>query len=112
MVVGVSHIIKKLYERVPASGRLRTTAVENSVLIQTRFEAETEWLEVTKGALWLGHCMRQPVRGNWPHVLARARVPDPLCSVSFLPTVPSLPAFPSAEACQSLPPRSVSVLCS
>lgn len=85
MVAGVYHIIKKLYERVPALG----TAVEDGVLIQMRFEAETEWLEMTKGALWLGHCMRQPVRGNWSHVLGglKSRIHCVLCH--FFSTVPS-----------------------
>lgn len=33
------------------------------MLVKERFEAETVWLEMTKSALWLGHCMGQPVGG-------------------------------------------------
>lgn len=33
------------------------------MLVKERFESETLWLEMTKSALWLGHCVGQPVGG-------------------------------------------------
>jgi hypothetical protein len=36
---------------------LKRTAIEDDVLVEERFEAETVWVEMTKSALWLGHCM-------------------------------------------------------